>query len=222
MRRLKVNTSYFKKIDTENKAYWLGYLMADGCITKNSKENKRYTRVSLNSKYDDKAHLDKFCKDIGFEGSVGISEKYHKSKGFSFIISEVKINSVELCEDLMFLGVVPNKTGKESLPSCIDNNLKKHFIRGFFDGDGSITKKGYFRIGTCSKKILEDISGYIFDNTGQELKIYSTDRYSRDFFYFDSGSKKRNKIILDFLYKDSIIRLDRKYERYLELFCSPV
>lgn len=218
-RKYNINSDYFEIIDSEDKAYWLGYLMADGNISKSNK-NGNYDRLTVNCSPKDIEHLSKFKKCLDYEGDIKSSHKHHNTKNFDYDISEVRINCLKMCNDLILLGVVPNKTGKESFPQ-LENSLKRHFVRGFFDGDGSLTKKGYFRIGSCSLKILEDISSFIKDEINEVLKIYSTDKYNYTFYTFDSGSQVRNKKIMDLLYKDSSIYLQRKYERYIEKYCSP-
>lgn len=216
-RKLKLNYNFFKDIDTEGKAYWLGYLMADGCITKTS-PNGPYNRLSVNCKKEDIDHIRKFKEALDCECPINTKLKENKSYNFKSEVSELKVNSEIITNDLIKLGVCPNKTGKESMPK-LKTNLVRHFIRGFFDGDGSLTVKKTFRIASMSKDILEDINIHFKDALGLELKIYCSDSYSKPFYTFDSNHSKKNKIILDYLYKDATVFLNRKHERYVNLYC---
>lgn len=216
-RKTELDYEYFKKIDTQEKAYWLGFLMADGCVSKTSPIGP-YNRLSVNCKKDDINHIEKFKEALQCGYSIDTKLKENKTYNFSSEVSELRVNSELMVNDLIKLGICPNKTGKESMPK-LRKNFIRHFIRGFFDGDGSITCKKTFRISSMSKDILENINSHFKDTLDVELKIYCSNSYSKPFYTFDSNHSKKNKIILDYLYKDAIIFLDRKYDRYVNLYC---
>ena len=79
-----INYNYFDEIDTENKAYWLGFLFADGSITTPFRVNKDGSikngiyRIEISLKEDDKDHLDKFRKELNIEKPLNISKTNYK------------------------------------------------------------------------------------------------------------------------------------------------
>ena len=126
------NNSYFENIDTQEKAYWLGFIYADGYIGKNN-NNGRFG-ISLST--EDIDHLYKFKESI--ESSHPIN-KYRVSSGYKIGAEYCRIIICEekLVNDLIKQGCVYNKTNILSPPN-IDKKLRRHFIRGYMDGDGSI------------------------------------------------------------------------------------
>lgn len=220
-RKLKLDENYFKTIDTEEKAYWLGFIMADGCISRTEK-NGPYNRFEFNLKSEDKEHLEKFQKDLQSNYKIKEMEKINYKRNFSSMICNLRINSRKLVDSLIENEIYPNKTGKEVLPKTIPQELIRHFIRGYFDGDGSLTVNKSFRICSSSFEILNSFNKYFKSILNIEYKIYENKSCKVPFFVIDSNNKKHNKIILDHLYKDSTIYLNRKYERYLNMYCSPI
>lgn len=216
------NEAYFSSVDTEEKTYWLGFLMADGHI------NKEKNRMSISLKEDDKSHLDKFQEAIGSNyktASKDVISKGHKSR-----ISTLRINSARMCQDLYNWGVIPNKTGKESMPK-LPSWLERHFLRGLFDGDGCVSigrsdicdyQFYRFCLASASRNILESIIEHFKKELGVELRIYQTSN-SNEFYNIQSNKIDANKKVLTYLYKDSSIHLNRKYELAQGIIdCSPV
>jgi intein-encoded DNA endonuclease-like protein len=153
-----LNKDIFSVIDTEEKAYWLGFLYADGNISSSS------NRISIALKESDRSHLEKFKKFI--DGNINIL--YKKSVNACVISFRCK----EMKKDLVSLGCVPNKTWIiNSIPN-IKDELKIHFIRGFFDGDGCITygnkkKDGKYCISiniVSNKNMLQSICNFFNEN----------------------------------------------------------
>lgn len=137
-RQAILNHNYFSIIDTPNKAYWLGFLTADGSII----WNKNTVAISFSLSSEDKYILDLFLKDVESNLSVrtykrtdGFMKKGHNYREESKIALHSKI----MAHDLEKLNVIPNKSLLLSEIPKINENLLKHYIRGFFDGNGSIT-----------------------------------------------------------------------------------
>lgn len=209
-----INKKFFEKIDTEEKAYWLGFLMADGYVSKKG-------RIEINLKMLDKNHLEKLNNSL--DSTYKIIDKHiiNKKLDFESNICQLRINCAEMANDLNRLGIVTQKTGKEVIPE-IPKELYRHFIRGFFDGDGCIDKNKKISIGSCSKYILIQINEFLNTSIGQQYTIYERKEYTKPFYLFDSNDKKKNKLFLDLLYKDSTIYLDRKFEIYNILYCTSI
>lgn len=202
------NDNFFDEIDTENKAYWLGFIMADGHIA---------DKVTIALSIKDKEHLELFLRDIQstrkpytYIGKIGQKE---------YKMCRISISSRHMLNSLKELGFVSNKSLKEFIPD-IPSELMNHFIRGYFDGDGSLNygvnkNDAEFINATMlgGKEYLENIStllskqgitSFIYNKSGQlyNLVIKKSDVY--DFF--------------EWLYADATVFLQRKYERYQNLF----
>ena len=204
-----VNENYFEVIDTEHKAYWLGFLYADGCVS-----TDRYT-VDLGLKEDDYEHLLKFKEDI--ESEHNISKRKKEMNGKVFYSYRLSIDREKLKNDLIDKGCYPNKTKILAYPTIdqVPLHLQHHFIRGYFDGDGCITSINNSKnikieiIGT--NEFLNGLVTYFGLNENQNIYTFNhTDvkRFSKSgYFAFN---------IMNILYRDATIYLDRKYQRFLE------
>lgn len=123
-----INDRFFQIIDSEVKAYWLGFFVADGCLAKSVK-TYRQIRFYLSSK--DKDAVFQFAKDLEYEGKVR-HDKKKKQHGLAF-------NNPYIGQDLINLQALAWKKGSNTdLLQNIPEKLVHHFIRGFFDGDGCI------------------------------------------------------------------------------------
>ncbi len=174
-RKFPVNDNYFEIIDTEEKAYILGFIYADGC----NHEKAHRLEISLAKKDED--ILIKISK-ILLNGNVNIKEYKTKLNRQNKI--GLYIVSQKICNDLSVLGCVPKKTFILKFP-ILPSNLLHHFIRGYFDGDGMLAI--YERIGASYKyknyryeaaefsivstKEMLDSIGNIINSLGVNFKI---------------------------------------------------
>jgi len=163
-RKFYCNSAYFKEIDTEDKAYWLGFIAADGYISKTKYKND-VLGISLAVK--DYSHLEKFKKSISYTGDIKeyISSGYAKSK-----YSRIAIRDSNVVNDLLSHGIKYNKSLTLDFDSIlVPDFLMNHFIRGYFDGDGCITysihnkyKDRRYAIKFCgTKSVLQGIGLYL-------------------------------------------------------------
>lgn len=220
------NENYFENIDTENKAYFLGFLMADGCITERKNSQKC---ISIQLKSDDEYILRKFKSELKTKNKIGYNEKRNHS--------QLKIHSNKMANDLFKYGIIPRKTGFECFPKdLIPEDLRCHFIRGFFDGDGWATltkshgiKNKRISIGFVSNiNMLTDIRDYFIEvlKNITDLKIHEYNDNKKGYIGFSSiiFSKFDNvKEIYDFMYNNATVYLKRKkkvIERALKLIPS--
>lgn len=194
----------FEKIDTEEKAYWLGFLYADGSV--GSKENK----IELGLAEKDLKQIEKFKKFLNIDNKISYREA-SKSYRISFRSDKCK-------QDLINLGCVPKKSLVLTFPTekQVPNVLLRHFIRGYFDGDGWFTNtEKCFQIGIIGTE--DFVKGFLFhtkdiincDNT--IFEVHRRDGAKRYVF----GSYKDVLNFLNWIYKDANIYLDRKYDQYL-------
>ena len=199
------NSNYFENIDTPDKAYWLGFLYADGY--NNEKDN--LIRINLQKK--DEQHLQKFLNAINGQNF----EIKYQNKDNKHDISYITICDKKLSEDLSKHGCFQNKTNKITFPQ-IDEKLYFHFIRGYFDGDGSLyylTRNnhkyfGFHLLGTSDflNKVRE-----IFHKEKLALERKGEFLYS-----FNLSGNKQILEIMNCLYQnaDSSIWLDRKKDKF--------
>lgn len=157
VRKYNLNEYFFHELN-EKSAYWLGFLYADGYVRmKDGKSGE----LKLKLKDTDKSHIENFLKDLECEKPIkcGIDGK---SKFCS-----VTVYSNILVNKLFELGCLNNKTFKITFPN-IEDNLMKHFIRGYFDGDGCIskTKDKWYRINIAGNEIFINSLKKYLNNCG--------------------------------------------------------
>lgn len=214
------NYHYFDIIDTEEKAYWLGFLTADGWINQNEKTHS--AAVGIDLQYGDINHLKKFNKSIG--GNYQITDRWKpclistKDTKQKHHICTIRIFSKIMYNSLASLGF-SNKTLTIEFPQ-LEKELMRHYIRGFFDGDGcfTITNKT-FKVSfiTASENFKNGLINYIY-NLGMNITDNNYINNCGTIMYRPDITKKSDKIkFLDYIYKDSTIYLDRKYKKYLKV-----
>lgn len=200
----------FEKIDTEEKAYWLGFLYADGCVSANS------NTISLSLKESDVDHLKRFRTFLHLDGKL-LHKRTKYINGNAYVGYRFYYCSKKAKTDLISNGCIPKKTFTLKFPSdtIISPNLLNHFIRGYYGGDGSCTHGG----NGSSKISLEILGTQNFLNgyikwTTCESKLFG----------FNHSSINRSILsgpyaifVLDKLYDNASIYLERKYNIYLNL-----
>lgn len=126
-----LNENYFEQIDTKEKAYWLGFLYADGCV-----KPKRQIMLCLSIK--DKEQVEKFCNAVSAnKDQIKIRKHAIKSIGKTYYSANIFICSDKMFNDLSLHGCGPNKTMRLALPSLNSEELYKAFLLGYYDGDGT-------------------------------------------------------------------------------------
>lgn len=199
-RKYKFNQSCFESIDTEDKAYWLGFLMADGHI-RERKSGNSFCLTSI-----DFEHLEKYKFFLSHPGSI----KPHQKGCFRF-----EVYSNKVVKDLINLGIVSRKSFQASVPN-INNCFMKDFIRGVFDGDGTIGYTGEswrISIASATKSFIYDLRSII-----NRFGIEVNDIDKRGSVYILSfGGSRLAYIFGNFMYDNATVYLDRKYHKYLKL-----
>lgn len=207
----KINHDVFETIDTEDKAYWLGFLLADGCI-RISKSGQHTIKLALAIK--DIEHLEKFKLFVNSKNKI---YKYKVGNGKNLVKSEVcefVVTSKKMVEDLTKFGIGPNKSLTVKLPYLDNEELERHMIRGIWDGDGSVIRKINYSyslvdVQICgNKNIVESINNILWERLGiEKSKITPTS----SIFLFRKTNKKA-AVVCNYLYKNCSIYLNRKYE----------
>ena len=215
----ELNGKIFEHIDTEEKAYWLGFIFADGNISKSR------PTFAINLQYSDIGHLEKLRKFLNYKQEI---RKQTQKDGNS--ICRMKVDNKDLWNSLNNYGCIPTKSLIVEFPNLdifIETNtynketLIKHFIRGFVDGNGSLTYCGGKKsrkyklypelniVGT--KKFLEELIKHLPINKDSKAKIYKHVNVANILL-----TNKQAYNCIKYLYEDATIYLDRKYNKYLE------
>lgn len=216
--------NYFNVINTEAKAYLLGFILADGCIQQGYGVNS----IRLNNSTDDIEVGELFQKEIFPGNKLCFRKNIGKKDSFN-----IKGSSKEIIADLAKFNVKPNKTYDINFKfnfNTLPVKFLRHFIRGFFDGDGTFTNYRFEFITTSKNfgnqiiEIIENqfnVSHHFREKQGKNLIEYM--------FYFnckkDKTYKKKDfiKDLYEWFYKDSICFLKRKkskFEMYLNAVVS--
>lgn len=210
---------YFDVIDTEEKAYWLGFMSADGWINKNEKNNAGVVGIEL--QYGDIQHLRKFNKSIN--GNYKITDRW-KTCPISTNpdklnhVCVIRIYSIIMYEALCDLGFSNNKSYDFAIPN-IDGNLIRHYLRGYFDGDGcfGLSNKTFGVSFITASEMLKDGIITICKQNGIDIHDYSSVNTSGTVMYRPEITRNSDKLrFLDYIYQGATIYLDRKYKKYLK------
>ena len=222
---------FFQEINNEASAYFLGLLISDGNVFKDT--TGRQASISITLDLKDEYMLEKFKEVLQTNTSIG-----YDGRG----CGQIAVRSNIMAEDLAQYGVVPRKSYNTYLPQ-ISKEMMRHLIRGIFDGDGSIMAKsspnndGHNRflhsISFCgTHQLMEDISNYILENLGikatvydykdrnlSELKIQNIDNIAKFGYWIYRNStiflNRKKDIFNDFLkhYNDILAgQFEKEYE----------
>lgn len=206
IRRYALNQRFFQIIDSEDKAYSLGFIVADGSID----DTCRRVKISLHEK--DVDILEKISAAMGSESPISyIASKNQRAVCF---------NSALMVEDLKAIGVLPRKslTMNAEVWDHVPENLKRHFIRGYLDGDGCIFLNKRYSSGV---KYLIQVIGTeeflrgtfdVFYPTTCKLYKYKT----CEMHCWKLSSKFACMDFLSKIYDNSTIYLERKFQQYSE------
>lgn len=205
---LKFDNTVFNCIDTEEKAYWLGFLFADGSVSSTN------NNIELSLSVKDLSHLEKFKLFLNSSTKIKVSTITVNNKNFDRC--RLTVTDKYFKEKLISLGCTPRKSLTIKFPNehiFKYDYLKYDFIRGYVDGDGCIS---YTRTGRLSlsiigtKEFLQEIKQLFPLSFG---KAFIKDKRWKNNTYYISCSANNADIVLTKLYKDSTIYLERKYNR---------
>ena len=224
LNRYKLNESFFENIDSEQKAYILGLLYADGYVG-----DEHFNNIVLQLK--DREIIEQIAKLLDFTGEI------RKSKRGGFENSKegyvLNFSSEKMANSLRNIGLYPNKSLTLNNIPNIPESLLRHFIRGYFDGDGSIIlskNSSYHKVGGIIKKYeypsytfmllgtkefiekvvtIMNLSHYIITNTKtEEIKCLRV------------CAKRDAHYLYNYLYDNSTIYLERKNSKWLKVLSA--
>jgi len=195
-RSLYVNNSFFEVLNPIV-VYYLGFLAADGTVS----GSRNSVKVGLANV--DRDWLIQMKEDLEIERPI---RDYQTTKGY--FVSEITFSSAIIKNTLARYSIVPRKTYVGVSMENIPNELKIHYIRGYFDGDGSYSS-GKVKITSKTKGILSEIEKYM----GLNSYLYYFEKrevYSLEYSTIPSLN------FLEKIYADPSRKLDRKWKKYQE------
>lgn len=207
-KRIKCDDNYFCDINSPDKAYFLGWMVSDGWI------NKKGMGISLNKKDENILYL--YKKYINYQGNIGsytTKNKYKSEMRYLILTSE------SIKNDLAKWGVVPRKSHKTYFPP-IPKQLYHHFIRGIFDGDGTIdnTKKSekFAIIGNID--LIQKIQEILIEKC--KFKLTKLQKLNdKNTVIVTYGGKFQCETFYNWLYKDcEDLYLKRKKEKFEKIW----
>ncbi len=222
--RHNFNANYFDLIDTEEKAYWIGFIMADGNVS--YRKGTTYYRFSMALKTTDIDHLVKLRATLN---------STHKIYTRNTPIPRLNFSNEHFCKTLIKHGVVPRKSYKELVPPQMPDELLRHFWRGYFDGDGSLhlyknnTRKdgsrqkswGFNLLG--SRSLLESFVEWVWSQ-GFLVRRPTLHPTRPNCKTLDLKLRRKSDIrnVTKAFYEGATVYLDRKMEKYQQLKSSEV
>ena len=210
-----INEDFFDNIDTEEKAYFLGFLFADGC-----NQIEHFYAIVLGLNEQDKEILYKFSSliykdpNIAFD-QVKFIDRTHEDKG---ITANLSINSKHMCIQAAKLGLLTRKTFLLTWPKWLDRKLHRHFFRGYFDGDGTINNEKEKSSGCkiiSTKEFIEGarmitpVPGTMYKNDDSE------EAEDKNTWILSFNGNRNIQKMLNWMYDGSTIYLKRKYDKHI-------
>ena len=208
---LKFDNTVFDIIDTEEKAYWLGFLYADGNVHSTS------NIISITLKGDDKLHLEKFRTFL--KASAQVKESYTTINSKQYKICKFSVCDKHIKEALINLGCVPKKSLILTFPNIDifkDKFLVYDFIRGYVDGDGCLTFSKTGRLNLSILGTKEFLTGITNTFPNMFPSIYKAKRIKTNVYTISNCGNHADEVTYK-LYANATIYLDRKYERFAVL-----
>ena len=210
--KYKYQQDIFENIDTAEKAYWLGFLAADGC----NYQREHNASVILNVHEQDIEHLKKFKEFCNTDAEIKLYIGY---EGFSnqTPMCKITLNSKKISNDLIDKGILPNKSLILQPPHILED-FYKPFILGYFDGDGSISKSSQYNNYSISIQGTKEMLTWICEVLKWDVKLEKRNINSNNnSYYIRCGGTNKPYQILNQLYNSCGTHLDRKFNIYKAL-----
>lgn len=195
--------TYFENIDSEDKAYFLGFLITDGCVYSPKVRSQKQVKLSLNAR-------DEYILEL-FKQETGATQKITGNND----MRAISICSNKMVEDLSKYGVVERKTDKVFLPT-LNESLMPHLLRGIWDGDGCFyqhpkTGRKLFQLCSASLLLIEQINDHLVNSKiiiGGSTTSYGT------YYSYNLWKAGDVKSFGKYIYEGAVTYLERKKEKF--------
>lgn len=214
------NEAAFNVIDSEEKAYWLGFISADGCVQiKDANEPRSSWSLSIGLSKKDKVHLQKLARFLGITCKNDIEILCDEKNAV-----RLSVVSEQLVQGLIKHNCVPNKTLALQFPD-IPSDIVRHYIRGYFDGDGCVSKGKEHKNGNCVIHVIftsgsPDFLFSMKNILAESLSIESVTFYKQkkcNAYHLTLGKREYINNLYHYMYDEATIWMERKREKYEEL-----
>ena len=211
-RKYSLNENYFDCINTQDKAYLLGLLYADGCNSNG--------HIAIRLQERDRDILDKMNIALGSDRPLRFID-YSGRSNYCQNQCGLEIVNQHMSNQLSLLGMVPNKSLVLEFPRWMNEKLYPHFIRGYFDGDGYVSKDyNNAKLSIISTKAFcEKVKDIIYKDIGVNACIYLCHKNeSTTTRTLQISGRNQIRKFLDYIYNNANLYLDRKYNIYQSLY----
>jgi len=225
-KRISYSCSHeFFSRDDEESFYVAGFIAADGCVL----SKKPVLSIALSSK--DRAQLEMIKELLKAENPISehlVKNSKRNSKWNDTRKVEIKITSKQMVSDLKRFNIVPRKTHTYKFPDWMKTHpLRHHFIRGYFDGDGSfysnLKKDGIRSVEQIyfSLRGTDDFLAAVIEIFNKEIDFSTVSskkkpRLSSGIFTLEYGGNRLIEKIFSYMYKDATVYMQRKYDIGIE------
>jgi intein-encoded DNA endonuclease-like protein len=215
------NGDYFEIINSSEKAYWLGFLFADGCVSlryNNNTGNIKSGVIKIELKREDDYHLRNFVRCLN--GDITVKHKTSKCNNKVFETARLDIYSTKMCNDLIKLGCIPNKSLILEPPKNVPEEFYHAFIKGYFDGDGCIgyypkSKSNKIYLGICgTEKFLIWIMNDLLKYNINSMKISKDKR--NNVYTLNIFGRSNMCNFYNYIYNKSSYVLGRKRDLFMK------
>lgn len=209
------NENYFDEIDTPEKAYWLGFIHADGSLVFDKKRN-RITCLDICIHRRDDNLIEQFVRDI--DGDTTKIERFINNRR---PMTRIRLRSPVLIETLCNLGVQPNKSFRNDGALIKDRDYFRHYLRGYFDGNGSVYKaREHIRMQIIGpENLCQDFFAGIEREVGVKGgNVYPSPHSDRHILFYQTN--KQCISIANWMYDDATRYLKRKKDLFMSLMGS--
>lgn len=207
-RKFEVNDNYFD-VQSPNMAYLLGFLAADGTVSKDN------NRIKIGLSAVDTDFLEQLRAELQVEKPL---LTYETDNGFQ--VSELIFSSATIKQRLKEYNIVPGKTYTFTFPEKLEKQYYSDFIRGYFDGDGSVSTAGAsairFQICSYRKQPLQAMIDYFTECGVHPVSILEQKRNGNTLYYFQYSATAVRQIF-EIIYKPNCLCLPRKFIKYKAL-----
>lgn len=221
-RKHSVNDKFFENVTTEIQAYWLGFIWADGSISKTAKRCSGPNRLTVSQKTKELQHLKRFAETI--QSNADIHDREPMPNKY---VSILDINSRPLCMSLEKLGY-DVKSKRIRIPP-MPQNLIRHFIRGYFDGDGGLSlymqkckkwtvKRQEFSI-TGNPVLIDEIQTILNQETSVSQKVHPKP-YKRTTKVVSLRYGRQSDIdtLFHYLYDNASVYMKSKHQKFIDYY----
>ena len=209
-----IREGYFDEIG-EEQAYWLGFIQGDGSVSKSA--------LSVTLKGADEPHLVRLRAAIGSTQPIARQHNKGFGVGQGYPQATLQLCSTRLVESLGSVGIRPNKTFDSAFPHFLDRELRRHWLRGLFDADGSVSRATGKPMLVCSlggyEPVMRDCRDHLIrELSAGEVKISPVRGASDQYRTFQYGGINRPRAIYYHFYEDATVYLPRKREVFEQCF----